>query len=92
MTSFSARPTQANAVLFEIWHREGGWTDYLHDYADGSEETGRSLSHEADAENEHRRKIAAEAGIDPEKVPLVACHKRYEHEVDSIVRNTRRPS
>ncbi|MCX4358248.1 MAG: hypothetical protein OSJ22_01230 [Rikenellaceae bacterium] len=79
MTSFFCPSDTGKCRLFEIWHREGGWTDYLHDYADGSEETGRSLSHEADAENEHRRKIAAEAGIDPEKVPLVACHKRYEH-------------
>lgn len=65
--------------LFEIWHKDGVWVDYIHDYADGSEETGFNLSTVAERENEHRKKTAAEAGLDIETIPLVAHHKRYEH-------------
>lgn len=77
--SFFNSPEAGKCRLFEIWHKEGAWVDYIHDYADGSEESGEGLEAEAVRENEHRRKIAIEAGLDPETVAKVACHKRYEH-------------
>lgn len=80
MASVSFFPTDnSKCRVYEIWTKEGRWVNYIHDQADGTEET-TTLNRKAVNEINKRRKEQAEKlNINLEQVPLIKFHTKFEH-------------